>query len=75
MKNCLNEELRKNNNEDIEEKPQNIQFIPVLANTQNIDIGIQKKEIKPYNINKLIEKTFNCFEYSINLEIKKSLLN
>ena len=74
MKNCLNEELRKNNNEEIGENPENIQFIPILAKTKTIDILIQNFEIKPFNISKLIEKTFNCFEYSRNLVNKKSII-
>ena len=74
MKNYLNEELRKNNNEEIGENPENIQFIPILAKTKTIDILIQNFEIKPYNISKLIEKTFNCFEYSVNIANKKCLI-
>ena len=74
MKNCLNEELRKNNNEEIGENPENIQFIPILAKTKTIDILIQNFEIKPFNISELIEKTFNCFEYSRNLVNKKSII-
>ena len=40
----------------------------------NINFDHQLFEYKPYNASKLIEKTFNCFEYSLNLANKKSLI-
>ena len=71
MKNYLNEEIKKNNNEQLGEEPKNIQFIPILAKPNK---NLKKYEIKPYNISKLIEKTFKCFTYSVNLANKKSLI-
>ncbi len=72
MKNCLNEELERIIMK-IQKKNQKIFNLFLFQQIHKIQIlEYKKKEIKPYNINKLIEKTFNCFEYSINLEIKKS---
>ena len=74
MKTYLNDIRRKNNNEELGEEPKNIQFIPIIAKKMYINCGYQQYEIKPYNVSKLIEKTFNCCEYSVNIENKKSLI-
>ena len=74
MKKYINDNIRKNNNEELGEEPKNIQFIPIIAKKMYINCGYQQYEIKPYNVSKLIEKTFNCFEYSVNIANKKSLI-
>ena len=74
MKKYINDILKKNNNEELGEEPKNIQFIPILAKKMYINCGNQQLEIKPYNVSKLIEKTFYCFEYSVNIANKKSLI-
>ncbi len=74
MKNYLNDTIKRNNNEELGEEPKKIQFIPILAKKTDIEVGNQQFELKPYNVSKLIEKTFNCFEYSVNIANKKCLI-
>ena len=74
MKNYLNDTIKRNNNEELGEEPKKIQFIPILAKKTDIEVGNQQFELKPYNVSKLIEKTFNCFEYSVNIANKKYLI-
>jgi len=74
MKNFINEKLKYENNEEIGENPENVQYIPLLAKQTNITLGKQTIPIKPYNLSKLIENTFNAYEYSVDLVNKKSLI-
>ena len=70
MKQYINKKLEEENNELIGEKPENIQFIPLLSKQTTV-MNIQ---IKPYNLSKLIINTYKAFEYSMDLINKKSLI-
>ena len=74
MKKYINEKLKKENNEEIGEKPENIQFIPLLAKQTTITVVNKTIPIPPYNLTKLIENTFNSYEYSVDLVNKKCMI-
>ena len=74
MKKFINQNLKSENNEEIGEKPENIQFIPLLAKQTSITVGNNTISIPPYNLSRLIESTFNSFEYSVDLVNKKCLI-
>ena len=74
MKKYINEKLKLENNEEIGEKPENIQFIPLLAKKTEVNIGQREISIKPYNISKLIKNTYNGYKYSMDLINKKCLI-
>ena len=74
MKNFINEKLKSVFNEEIEDDPENVQFIGVLSKQTTVKLGNFTSLIKPYNLSKLIEKTFYAYEYSVNLVNKKCLI-
>ena len=74
IKTDMNEKLKKENNEEIGEKPENVQYIPLLSKQTTVTIGQMTIPIKPYNLSKLIEKTYNAYEYSVDLVNKKCLI-
>ena len=74
IKTVMNEKLKKENNEEIGEKPENVQYIPLLSKQITVTIGQMTIPVKPYNLSKLIEKTYNAYEYSVDLVNKKCLI-
>ena len=74
MKNYINEQLKSEDNEEIGEKPENIQFIPILAKQTTITVCNNIIPIPPYNLTRLIKSTFNAYEYSVDLVNKKCLM-
>ena len=50
MKKFINEKLKIENNEEIGEEPENVQFIPLLSKETKITFGNNEIPIKPYNV-------------------------